>query len=358
MSSKFHELTVSAVKQETEDAVSVSFDVPPELQETFNFVPGQYLTLRAMINGQDVRRSYSICAGQGDGLRVGIKRVENGSFSTFAQALAPNTKLEVMPPEGRFVCKCDPVAQRNILLIAAGSGITPVLSIAKSILKSEAGSVVTLVYGNRSTASIMFREELEDLKDSHMENFHVYHVLSREAQDVDLFSGRISVERIAAMTEKGLISPSDASAIYVCGPSELSLELTEHLEKNGVDRTKIFTELFEAPGEKTPVIVSKEAKRAAEEGVEVEVILDGVRRKFMLQDAADTVLAAAEKSGLDLPFSCAGGMCATCRCKLVEGNARMDRNYSLDTWEVDAGFVLACQLRPETEKLVLDFDAA
>lgn len=358
MSTKFHELAISSVEQLTDDAVTIGFTVPDELKEAFAFVPGQYLTLRATVDGEDIRRSYSVCAPLGDDLRVGIKRVEKGRFSTFAQTLEAGDLLKVMQPEGRFTCSCAPENSRNLLLVAAGSGITPILSIAHSVLETEPHSIVTLVYGNRATGSIMFREALEDLKDRFLERFHVYHVLSRESQDVDLFSGRVDVDRIRTMTETGLIDPSDCDGIYLCGPSQMTLSLAEHFAECGISKECIHTELFEVAGEEKPTTISGETRQVVADGVNIEVVLDGIRRNFVLSSAEDTVLQAAERSGLDLPFSCAGGMCATCRCKVVEGDVAMDRNFSLDTWEVDAGFVLACQSRPKSRKLVLDFDAA
>ncbi|MEM9277575.1 MAG: 1,2-phenylacetyl-CoA epoxidase subunit PaaE [Pseudomonadota bacterium] len=357
MSTQFNELKVSKVERLTENAVAISFDVPEDLKHEYTFQPGQYLTLRTEINGEDIRRSYSICAPLDQDLRVGIKQVNRGRFSTFAQDLQTGDALQVMPPEGRFVCEPDASGGNSYLLIAAGSGITPILSIARSVLEKEANSIVTLAYGNRATASIMFRQELEDLKDRFLERFHMYHVLSREAQDVELFHGRIDVERISEMTGKGIVDPEKADGIYLCGPAEMSLALAGHFKNAGIDETKIHTELFEAPGENKPVVISEETRKAVEDGVDVEVVLDGITRKFVLSDEQDTVLHAAEKSGLDLPFSCAGGMCATCRCKVVEGEAAMDKNFSLDDWELEAGFVLACQSRPKTERLVLDFDA-
>ncbi|MEO0329462.1 MAG: 1,2-phenylacetyl-CoA epoxidase subunit PaaE [Pseudomonadota bacterium] len=358
MASKFYTLKIAAVQQETTDAVSITFDVPSKLAETFYFIPGQYLTLRAQIDGADIRRSYSICAPLGGRLRVGIKTVESGVFSTFAQTLKPGDTLQVMPPEGRFTCDCISTQKRDLLLIASGSGITPILSIARSVLEVEPESRVTLIYGNRQTASIMFLEEVEDLKDRFLSRFHIYHILSREAQDVDIFHGRIDPERIDGLMHRGIIDPNSADGIFLCGPSEMSLSLSEHFKTFGIEANKIYTELFELPGEGKPVIISEEIKAAADSGVSIEVILDGIHRKFNLNDVEDTILSAAEKSGLDLPFSCAGGMCATCRCKVVEGAVKMDRNFSLDDWEVDAGYVLACQSRPKTETLILDFDAA
>ncbi len=354
---KFSELTVSDVEKLNGDAVAVSFDVPEKNRADFNFLPGQYLTLETKIDGEKVRRSYSICCALGKGLRVGIKRVEGGKFSTHAQTLSVGDTVEVMPPEGRFICDPQKSECNDILLIAAGSGITPILSIASSLLEDKTDCQVTLIYGNQKTASIMFREEIEDLKDRYLERFHVFHVLSREAQDVELFHGRIDVERITDMASKGILDLVGADGIYLCGPAPMTLALKEHFVGLGVEDSKVFTELFEAPDDDRPVKISEETAKVAVNGVNVEVIMDGLHKKFILSDPNQTVLQAAETSGLDLPFSCAGGMCATCRCKVVEGQGEMDKNFSLDTWELEAGYVLACQLRPKSQTLKLDFDA-
>ena len=358
MPMQFYDLEICDVEPLTDEAVAIQFSVPDELSETFAFTPGQYLTLRADINGEDIRRSYSICAPLGEALRVGIKQIEDGRFSSWAQRLVAGATLQVMPPQGRFTCKPQDKASRNILLIAAGSGITPILSIAASVLQREPYTQVTLIYGNRRTDTIMFKEALEDLKDQYLDRFHMYHVLSREMQDVDLFHGRVDVGRVQQFIAMGLITPDQCDAVYLCGPSEMTLSIADFLKAQGVDADKVHTELFEVAGEDRPIVISQETKKAVEEGVSVEIILDGVTKQFILEDENDTVLQAAEKSGLDLPFSCAGGMCATCRCKLMDGAADMDRNFSLDDWEVEAGFLLACQSRPKSSKLVLDFDAA
>ncbi|MEL7430754.1 MAG: 2Fe-2S iron-sulfur cluster-binding protein, partial [Pseudomonadota bacterium] len=346
MAVSFHPLSVSQVEQLTDKAVALHFDVPDDLRETFSFVPGQYLTLRATIDGEDLRRSYSICSTGSRGLRVGIKAIEDGRFSGFAQTLKEGAVLHVMPPQGRFTCKPEQVAGGKFLLIAAGSGITPVLSIAASLLEETTDCEVTLVFGNQTTNSIMFRQEIEDLKDRFLARFHVYHVLSREAQDVPLFSGRIDLSRIREMADKGIISPLDADGIYICGPAEMSLALSDYFASSGVSKNAIHTELFETAQDKNRPAPTRKAVELAQSGVNVEVVLDGSARHFVLSDAGHTVLKAAEASGLELPFSCAGGMCATCRCKVVEGHGEMDNNFSLDDWEVKAGYVLACQLRP------------
>lgn len=357
MSLQFHDLSVAAITRETPDSVCVAFDVPEDLRDMFHYRPGQHLTLRATIGGEDVRRSYSICSGLGEGrLRVGVKKVDGGVFSAFVnEALNAGDTIQVMPPQGRFAVDVSQGVAHDYLMVAAGSGITPILSIIRSTLEGEPESEVTLVYGNRETGSIMFREELEDLKDRFLDRFRTVHILSRETQDVPLLNGRIDAARLERLARAGLIQPEKADGIFICGPGELIDEAAGALEALGADRARIHFERFTTDG--APHKASAAALKAAEKGVTVEVILDGVSRSFAHDDPSKRVVEAAAAKGLDLPYSCKGGMCATCRCKVVEGTAEMDVNYALEPWETEAGYVLACQTRPTSEKLVLDFDA-
>ncbi|MFP4273823.1 MAG: 2Fe-2S iron-sulfur cluster-binding protein [Paracoccaceae bacterium] len=348
----FHQLKIRDVRHETPDSVAVSFDVPEDLQEAFAFRPGQYLTLRAEVEGQDARRSYSIASAPGEPLTVGVKKVEGGLFSTFCQGLEPGRVIDVMPPEGRFV----PKTEERLVLIAAGSGITPMVSIAADALKR--GAEVTLVYGNRDSAHIMFREALEALKDRHVDRFTLIHVLSREPQDVELLNGRITGERVARLGRSGAVDLAGADGVFLCGPGGMIDDVAAALQAEGVAEDRIHFERFYTEGEAPRPPRSEAAAAAAEKGVSVEVVLDGARRVFTVTAEDDTVLDAAERQGLELPYSCRGGMCCTCRCKVEEGSAEMAVNYSLEPWEIEAGFVLACQSRPLSEKLVLDFDAA
>ncbi len=357
--SRFHDLIVTSIDRQTPDAVAISLNVPPDLVDDFQYLPGQYLTLSATIGGEDVRRSYSICSAPGDEhLQVGVKKVEDGRFSSFVNdQLAVGDTISVMPPEGRFTPELGD--DHHYLLIAAGSGITPMLSIAKTVLTNEPGSQITLVYGNRSTATIMFREELDDLKDRYLGRFSLVHVLSREAQDVEILHGRIDGARIARLAGAGLIDPASADLTFICGPGALIDSVSQAIRDLGVESRRIRFERFTVDGEMAPVREpSKAVQEAAKKGVNVEVMLDGTRRDFTIADPDKTVLAAGKDAGIDLPFSCAGGMCCTCRCRIVEGSAEMAVNYSLQPWEIEAGFTLACQSRPTSEKLVLDFDAA
>ncbi len=355
---RFHELTIKAIRPETPDAVAVTFDIPDALKDAFQFIPGQYVTIRTALDGEDVRRSYSICSTPDEGgLSVGIKCIAGGRFSAFARNLQVGDVLEVMTPQGRFLAPIG--GEHDYLLLGAGSGITPMMSIAASVLEGEPNSRVTLFYANRTTDGIMFRDELDALKDRFMTRFVLVHVMDEEEQDVGLLNGRLDREKLQAFAELGLIDPAAYDGVYLCGPQPMIEEASETLQGLGADPEKIHFELFTPPGGPPPTAsASSEAIIAAEHGVSVEVILDGSRRQFQLSEKEDTVLKAAKRAGLDLPYSCAGGMCCTCRCKVIEGTSEMIQNYSLQPWELEAGFTLACQTRPTSEKLVLDFDAS
>ena len=347
----FHPLTVSEVRPEGEGAVCVSFAVPEALREVFRHRPGQYLTLRRQVDGREVRRSYSIASAPGQGLCIGVRHVPGGAFSEFAQALRPGDTVEAMPPEGRFVSG----GESSVLLIAAGSGVTPMVAIAAEAL--ERGASVTLLYGNRASGSIMFKDALEAMKDRYLGRFRLIHMLSRERQDVALLNGRVDGAKVAELARRGVIDPASADAVFLCGPGGMIDEVSEALRALGLPPERIRVERF-GDAAAPPAPRSAEAASAAVGGVRVEVILDGARRAFTLGEGDGSVIDAAERSGLDLPWSCRGGMCCTCRCRVEEGAAEMAVNYSLEPWEVEAGFTLACQARPTSERLVLDFDAA
>ena len=348
----FHDLTVSAVRPEGADAVAVSFAVPAPLARAFAFRPGQYLTLRAKVAGADIRRSYSIASAPGAPLTVGIRYVPGGAFSGFAQALRPGDVLQVMPPQGRFVAAG---TEADLLLIAAGSGITPMVGIAAEALAR--GARVTLVYGNRDTAHIMFRETLEALKDRYLGRFTLVHVLSREVQDVALLNGRVDAARIMALARAGVIDPLAADGVFLCGPGGMIDAVSDTLVDAGLPADRLHLERFTVEGDTGRAPRSDLAEAAANRGVEVTVLLDGVQRRFHVGSQDGSVLEAAERAGLELPYSCRGGMCCTCRCKMTDGAAEMAVNYSLEPWEIAAGFVLACQARPTTARIALDFDA-
>ena len=359
--SRFHALTIAEVRPETNDSVSVAFEVPAALADPFRFEPGQYLTLRADIDGESVRRPYSICSGVDDPhLRVGIKAVTNGRFSTFAQRLKAGDRIDVMPPQGHF--RWLAADQRtddrphHHLGFASGSGITPILSIMKSVLRRYPKDTFTLCYGNRGHGSIMFLEGLHDLKDMALDRVRIMHVFSREKTDVPLQQGRIDAERIRALVTARYFDPAAVDAVYACGPDEMNEQVQAGLESVGVPAERIRYERFTAaPRTGAPPRPATSVDSTDDVGA-VQAIIDGVQRTVQLR-RGENVIAAAERQGVDLPYSCLGGMCCTCRCKVVEGSVQMDVCYSLEPWELEAGFVLACQSHPTTEDVVLDFDA-
>ncbi|MFC5511452.1 1,2-phenylacetyl-CoA epoxidase subunit PaaE [Massilia jejuensis] len=354
--SKFYPLTVAKVKHETRDAVSLTFAVPPELKSTFAYQQGQHLTLRAMIDGEDVRRSYSICSAvQDDLLRVAIKRTPGGLFSSWANAhLAPGATLDVMPPMGHFNVPLDPDSERHYLAFAAGSGITPILSIVKTTLLAEPKSRFTLVYGNRASSSVIFRDELSELKDVYMGRLKLVYVMSREQQDIDLFNGRITGEKCSAFL-KHWIDAADIDIAFICGPEEMMHGVSRSLQEAGMAKEKIRIELFAASiptGEHKPRPVAEGAHRQTE----VTVIMDGSAASFTMDKDKESILDAGLRAGIDMRYACKGGVCSTCRCKVVEGNVEMDVNYALEDYEVARGFVLSCQAFPITDTVVVDFD--
>ncbi|MCQ4160015.1 phenylacetate-CoA oxygenase/reductase subunit PaaK [Roseomonas sp. GC11] len=354
LTTRFHSLRVTALRRETPSSISLTLAVPEELQESFRFTPGQYLTLRTVLEGEEVRRSYSLCCAPSEGvLRIGIKAVEGGRFSHWANtSLAVGDSIEVMPPEGRFGLRPDPARVRAILAIAAGSGITPVLSILGALLEQEPGSRAVLLYGNRSSGDIMFREALDDLKDRHLGRLSVVHVLSRERQELEALHGRLDGARIAALLP-ALLRPEEIDTAFLCGPDGMTEEAATALAAYGVPAARIQRERFTPAAGTTPrrAAPAVEATPAAL----AEITVGGITRAVPVA-RGETILEAGLRAGLDLPWSCRGGMCCTCRCKVTEGSAAMEVNYSLEPDEVAAGFVLSCQARPEGEKIIVDYD--
>ena len=358
MSIAFHKLKVTDVRRETPDAVSIAFEVPPPLAGAYRFQPGQHLTLRTIHAGEEVRRSYSICAGVDDGeLRVAVKRVGGGLFSTFCnERIKPGDEIDVMTPQGRFGIVPDPSAARNYLAVVAGSGITPILSLLRTLLAREPRSRFGLLYGNRTAQSIIFKEALEDLKDRFLDRFVVQHVLSREKQEIDLLNGRIDGDKIAAM----LRSFAPAAALdhaFLCGPGGLIEDGRRALRKLGVPQDRVHVEYFSADGR--PVAAAAPTIEQAAAGRNVvataHVTFDGSVYQLAVREG-ETIIDAGLRAGLELPYSCRGGMCCTCRAKLLAGEVRMDFNYSLETWEMAAGYVLTCQARPLTPQVTIDYD--
>ncbi|MQA21460.1 1,2-phenylacetyl-CoA epoxidase subunit PaaE [Rugamonas rivuli] len=357
--SKFHPLTVSQVRNETRDTIAVTFAVPPELQDSFKFQQGQHLTLRAHIADEDVRRSYSICSAVQDGaLRVAIKRTQGGLFSSWANdTIKPGVTLEVMPPMGHFNVPLDAANRKHYLAFAAGSGITPILSIIKTTLAAEPHSRFTLFYGNRASSSVIFKDELSDLKDTYMERLKLAYVMSREQQDIELFNGRITKDK-AAQFLKYWVRPEDIDVAFICGPEDMMHGVSEALQEAGVAKSQIKIELFAASIPKhqhKPRAIDPQAGRHE---TEVTVIMDGNATSFTMDQDKESLLDAGLKAGIDMRYSCKGGVCSTCRCKLLEGQVDMDVNYALEDYEIARGYVLSCQSFPITDKVVIDFDQA
>ena len=354
--SRFHPLRIVDRRQETLDSVSLAFAVPEDLRREFAYQPGQYLTVRATIDGEECRRSYSICSGADENeLRIAVKKVDGGRFSRFAnEALRPGGQVDVAPPEGRFTAEIG--TSRHYAFFAAGSGITPVISIIRSVLAANREARATLFYGNRATSSIMFRGALEELKDRHLGRLSVFHLLSRESQDIDILNGRLDGERIALLA-KTIVRPKDVDAYFLCGPFGMIEEGRAALIAAGVEPSRIRAELFSTDGAPAPAPRPAPVHLPHEGETRVDCVLDGRRRRIEVEPGG-LIIEAAHDQGIEIPHSCRGGMCCTCRCKVVEGEVAMDVNYSLEPWELEAGYVLACQSRPLTAKVTLDFDAA
>jgi ring-1,2-phenylacetyl-CoA epoxidase subunit PaaE len=348
----FHALRVAAIDELTDDAAALTFEVPPDLTPHFRWTSGQHVSIRG---GDDVRRSYSICTAPSSGeLRIGVKRLPGGAFSEGVLGrLRVGDELEVMTPAGRFTPRLDPAARRTHLAIAAGSGITPVLSIVATILEEEPESSVTLIYANRTHRSVMFLDEVHDLKDRHPTRLQVVHVLSREAQEVELLSGRLDGPRLTRILD-ALVPAADVDAWYLCGPQQMVTELRTTLTELGVAAEAVHTELFHAdPVPRAPAAL---LEGAAEGAASVTIRLDGRSSSFDQRPDGVPVLEAALAVRSDLPFACKGGVCGTCRARLVEGSVVMDANWALEPDEVERGYVLTCQAHPTSERVELDYD--
>jgi ring-1,2-phenylacetyl-CoA epoxidase subunit PaaE len=352
---RFHRLAVSELRRETLDAVSLTFAIPKELEQDYRFSPGQYLTLRTTMDGEEVRRSYSICSGPDDGeLRIAVKKVDGGAFSNWAaDELSCGDVLEVMTPTGRFGVASAPTEARIHVGFAAGSGITPILSIVKGVLTLEPNSRFFLFYGNRSTGGMLFRETLEELKDRFIERLSVFHVISGEEQDIPILHGRLDGEKVRVLL-RSLVGTESIDHVFICGPSGMSEEIEATCRDIGIPADRVHVERFVSefggkPRPKTVVPAGAPPKALA------ALIIDGKRREVPVAEG-EAILDAALRAGVDLPFACKGGMCSTCRARLVEGEAQMEVNYSLEPWELEKGFVLTCQARPTSDRVVVDYD--
>lgn len=357
----FQELTVKRVNPETAGSVAITFDIPPSAREAFRFEPGQYLTLRAVVDGQDLRRSYSISSarsrlsGAGE-IEIGIRQVPGGLFSNWAaQSVKAGDTLSVMSPDGRFTVR----KQRAIHRVgfAAGSGITPILSIVASTLEEQPGSKFTLVLGNRRMSSVMFNEALQDLKDRYLDRLTLIHILSSQAQEVDLLQGRIDAQKVRDIIA-AFLPVASMDEVFVCGP-EAMIETTERaLVEAGVPANRVYAERFTSSTPATGAATAGSAGQAAGhvgKQTAITIVVDGKRHEITM-GANERILDVALNAGLDLPFSCRGGVCCTCRVKVMEGTVAMDKNFALEPWEMQQGFVLSCQAHPTSERLVVSYD--
>jgi len=356
MSIHFHPLKVKEVKKETDDCVSVTFEIPETLQPDFIFKQGQSLSMRTNINKEEVRRTYSICSSPLDNeWKVAIKKVEGGLFSSFAnKELKKGDVLEVMQPVGKFYVELNAANKKNYLGFAVGSGITPLLSIIKTTLRTEPNSSFTLVYGNKSRSSIIFFEELEGLKNKYLQRFNFINILSRERTDAAINFGRINTEKLNELEK--LVDYTSFDETFICGPEEMIFLVKDYLEAKGIDKKKIHFELFTTPGQKRTTDNRQLATDDSGPKSKITVKLDGRSFDFDLSLTSDTtILDAALKQGADLPFACKGGVCCTCKAKLLEGKVSMDVHWGLEEEEIEQGYILTCQSHPTAEKVVVDF---
>ena len=361
----FIPLTVTTVRAETTDAVSIGFAIPPAGAEAFRFRPGQHLALRTMLDGEEVRRTYSICSGPDDrDLSIAVKRIPDGLFSNWAcDRLRVGMTIESMPPAGRFVLPEAPGQKRHWLGFAAGAGITPIMAMIEHAMRRQSDSRFTLVYGNRDLDSIIFRERLEDLKDAFVDRVTLVHVLSRnEESEAPLLEGRISADKVRALS-RHLFRVDDVDDVFICGPGSMIRDVRNTLFEIGFARDRVHHEFFAAGGGAYRTTPSTARAGATSEapiappGTESEVvaILDGKRHRFSVR-RGETIVDAALRNGVRAPYSCKGGMCSTCRARIVDGSADMLVNYSLEPWEIEKRFVLTCQAMPTTPTLVVDYD--
>lgn len=354
--SHFYPLTVRGIQHQTRDAITLVFAVPPELEDRFRFIQGQYITLRATVEGEEVRRSYSICSAVQDAkLRVAIKRTPGGVFSNWIiDNIKAGDTLEVMPPEGRFHVQLSQGNEKHYVAFAAGSGITPVFSIIKTTLLAEPNSSFTLFYGNRASSTVMFREELAELKDTFMGRFSLIHVMSREHQELDLLNGRISGDKSEQLLRQ-FCRFETIDTVFLCGPQEMVDEVSARLEALGLPESRIKIELFTVK-ESERQTQRKTSVAAHEAECRVKLIVDGSAREFTMLRGDETILDAGLNRGIDLRHSCKSGVCATCRAKLIEGQVEMDVHYALEDYEIARGFILTCQSYPVTDHVTVDFD--
>ena len=350
--SQFIPLTIKSIQPQTEQAICIAFDLAPEQLDTFQYQPGQHLTIRHLTDDGELRRCYSICSDTQEDMSIAIKKIDQGQFSTWANAhLKAGDVLEVMPPQGVFFQKAAKAGGQNYLGFAAGSGITPILSIVKSVLNRQAEATFTLVYGNRSWKQTMFSEQIMDLKDRFKERLQLVNIFSRELNDSEIFNGRIDADKLQQLFQANLIS-AEADHCFACGPEEMMTAVETVLPTWGIQRSKIHTERFNTGT--APKATAQQMESRSEE--RVNIVLDGRELIVEVSKQDDSILDAALRAGADLPYACKGGVCATCKCKVLEGQVEMAVNYSLEEDEIQKGYVLSCQARPTTANVRLSFD--
>lgn len=356
---RFHTLTVSHVHPETANSVVVGFTIPDVLRDDFKFIHGQYLTLKLMVNGEELRRSYSICSSPLDPeeVRIAVKKIPGGrASSALVDKLRPGMTIEVMTPMGNFTTALDPAHEKHYVAFAAGSGITPILSILKTVLRTEPKSRFTLFYGNSDVDRIIFRNKLEELKDQHGERLAVHHILTQGKDEDALFNGRITTEKATRLLGR-FVTDSLDKEYFICGPEQMMVNVSEALEKLGVEKKRIHIELFSTPvtseAKSPPVTVGEGAFSGV---AKVKVILDGREFDLEVPASGDAVLDVALDAGLDVPFACKGAVCCTCKARVVSGKVEMAMNYALTDEEVEDGFVLTCQTHPRSAEVTIDYD--
>lgn len=356
MDNKFYPLKIKDIHQTTAECSVISFELTEDHKSLFQYIQGQYLTLRADINGEDIRRSYSICSSPlDDELKVGIKRIEDGKFSTYATTqLQVGDMVEVMPPNGTFYKAIEPTASKNYIAFAAGSGITPIFSIIKTHLIKEPDCTFTLFYINQNANTVILKDELEGLKNTHLERFRIYHFLTKQSREMPLFNGRINTEKLDQIFEK-LVNLEKLDDVFLCGPEQMIFLMRDYLKDRGINEKNIHFELFSS-GISEEAQKRKEAAKKTGKVCDVTIREGGKTFNFKLPFGGDNILDAAIANAADLPFACKGGVCCTCKAKIVEGEVDMLVNYALEPDEVEDGFVLTCQAMPQSEKVIVDFD--
>lgn len=357
MARHFHPLSIRDVVRETADCISVSFDVPDELRELFSYRSGQYITLRAEVGDRELRRSYSLCSAPHENeWRVAIKRVDGGQFSQWAHALLRSGEIiDVLPPDGHFVYEPDATLGRHVLLVASGSGITPTLAILKTILEKEPHSRVTLVYGNRRVKDIIFKEQIEDLRDRFLSRFQLIHTLSGEIQEAPIANGRLDGAKVTTLLNT-IVDKDKLDEVFICGPSGMIESCAAACTDAGIPADRVHKEIFGVPVAAAGASAVSD-KHADGESARLFVVADGIERELRVGYHGDSVLDVVLGAGVDVPYACKAGVCCTCRAQVLEGEVRMDANFALEQQEVDRGFVLTCQSHPVTDSVRLSYDA-